>query len=173
MTAVNQSKVTSNKVDAAAAKNQLDLVLSFFPRMDAKLSVVLGLDIGMLGVLAAKVPTDVGSVPAFTWYVIAGFLVAILVSFVQLYLGSYPNVKGGEDSIIFFRCIAGKTEHKFLEAFKDLTQERLADELLGQAWRNAQILDKKITALKWAHIFTVVAVAPWAVALGRFAAGAH
>lgn len=170
MTTDVSTKGTASKVDAAAAKNQLDLVLSFFPRIDAKFSVVLGLDIGMLGVLAAKVPNPVFAVPTMTWYVIAGFVVALVFSLLQLYRGSYPNVKGGEDSVIFFRYIAKQTEHKFIESFKAMTTDQLGDELLGQAWRNARILDQKIAALKWAYIFMAVAVVPWALALARFAA---
>lgn len=39
-----------------ASKDQLNLVLSFFSRVDAKLSVVLAVDTGMLAVLAGDAP---------------------------------------------------------------------------------------------------------------------
>ncbi|MGN6236142.1 Pycsar system effector family protein [Dyella sp.] len=171
MTADNVPK-GSAKIDVTTAKSQLDLVLGFFPRIDAKFSVVLGLDLGMLGVLASKIPSSWAAVPGATWCVVAGFATALIFSLVQLYRGSYPNVKGGEGSVIFFGHIANQTEHKFIEAFKELTNERLADELLGQAWRNSKILQEKISALRWAYIFMAVAIVPWVVALARFAAAA-
>lgn len=163
----------SAKIDVTAARSQLDLVLGFFPCIDAKFSVVLGLDIGMLGVLASKVPTSWAGIPGTTWYVVGGFAAALIFSLIQLYRGSYPNVKGGEGSVIFFGHIAKQTEHKFIESFKELTNERLANELRGQAWRNAKILQEKIDALRWGCIFMAVAIVPWAVALARFAAATH
>jgi hypothetical protein len=169
MTADNSPKISA-KIDATAAKSQLDLVLGFFPRVDAKFSVVLGLDLGMLGVLASNVPSSWAAVQGATGCVVVGFAVALIFSLVQLYRGSYPNVKGGEGSVIFFGHIANQTEHKFIESFKELTNERLADELLGQAWRNSKILQEKINALRWAYIFMAVAIVPWVVVLAHFAA---
>src|SRR5437870_13905227 len=40
-----------------SARNQLDRVLGFFPRVDAKASVVLAVDTGMLAFLVAHVPS--------------------------------------------------------------------------------------------------------------------
>lgn len=168
MTADNAPKISA-KIDVATARNQLDLVLGFFPRIDAKHSVVLGLDLGMLGVLASKMASSWTAVSGVAWYAVVGFAVALIFSFFQLYRGSYPNIKGGEGSIIFFGHIAGQTEHRFIEAYKALTNERLADELLGQAWRNSKILHEKISALRWAYISMAVAVVPWALALACFA----
>ncbi len=38
------------------ARDQLNLVLGFFPRVDAKASVVLAVDTGMAGYLASRLP---------------------------------------------------------------------------------------------------------------------
>jgi hypothetical protein len=46
-------------VDDAAlkdARDQLNLILSFFPRVDTKLSTILALDTGMLAALSATLP---------------------------------------------------------------------------------------------------------------------
>ena len=40
-----------------SARDQLDRVLGFFPRVDAKASVVLAVDTGMLAFLVAHVPS--------------------------------------------------------------------------------------------------------------------
>ena len=41
----------------STAKDELDRILGFFSRVDAKASVILAVDTGMLGVLASRVPT--------------------------------------------------------------------------------------------------------------------
>jgi hypothetical protein len=41
----------------SVAKDQLNLVLSFFSRVDAKASVVLGVDTAMAGYLAVRMPS--------------------------------------------------------------------------------------------------------------------
>lgn len=47
----------------AEAWNQLNLVLSFFPRIDTKLSVVLGINLGMLAILLPMLPTPSETTP--------------------------------------------------------------------------------------------------------------
>lgn len=157
------------KGDASAAREQLNLVLGFFSRIDTKFPIVLGIDLGMLGVLGAKMPSDLYKVPTYLWCVIALFLAALIFSLIQLYRGSFPNVKGGEDSVVFFGHIAGMREQKFIEEFNALSGDKLATELLGQVWRNARILSEKIAALKLAYIAMLVSSAPWTFALAVLA----
>lgn len=49
-----------------AAWNQLNLVLGFFSRIDAKLSVVLGIDLGMLALAGNRLP----ALHAMTWWML-------------------------------------------------------------------------------------------------------
>jgi phage protein U len=35
----------------------------------------------------------------------------------MLYRGSFPNLKGGESSLVYFREIAKRREHHFIEEF--------------------------------------------------------
>lgn len=164
-----QPAVTTIKGDVKEAREQLNLILGFFPRIDAKFPIVLGLDVGMLGVLAAKVPGDLTTVNPVAWWLAGAFCVALVFSLVQLFRGSFPNVKGGQESIVFFGHISKMREQKFIDDFGAMTPETLATELLGQAWRNAAILSDKISALRWSYLFMVVAAIPWALSLAELA----
>ena len=50
-----------------SARDQLDRVLGFFPRVDAKASVILAVDTGMLAFLVAHVPSP----RLLTWWEVA------------------------------------------------------------------------------------------------------
>jgi Family of unknown function (DUF5706) len=151
-----------------ASEAQLTLVLSFFARVETKLSFVFAIDTGMLAVLAADAP------PMKTlslWATGAAGLAVLFIglSIVFLYRGAFPNLKGGEASLVYFREIARRTEHQFIAQFKKQTQEQRTDDLLGQAWRNSEILKMKFEALKVAFTLLAISVAPWSIALALFA----
>ena len=150
------------------ARKQLDLILSFFARVDTKLSVVLGLDLGMLGLLLSNVPDDLARIPSWVWISALFFAAAMILSLIFLYSGSFPNVNGGDQSPVFFRAISKKKVDAFVREYKALTEESLTDDLLHQAWRNAVILDKKFSHLKSAYIATVFGVVPWSISLLEF-----
>jgi hypothetical protein len=153
----------------AASKDQLNLVLSFFSRVESKLSVVLAVDTGMLAVLGADAPPlKILSLPMAIFAVATVLLLAASVCF--LYRGAFPALKGGHGSLVYFREIANRTEHKFIEEFKHQTDEQYANDLLGQTWRNAEILKIKFDSLKAAFALLALALIPWVVSLALFAA---
>lgn len=153
----------------SASKDQLNLVLSFFSRVDSKLSVVLAMDTGMLAVLGAYAP-PLKSLSS-PMLIVAGSAVALLgVSIVFLYRGAFPSLKGGNSSLVYFREIAKRTEQEFIEQFKDQNDEQHVNDLLAQVWRNSEILKAKFDALKAAFTFLALAFIPWVAALALFAA---
>lgn len=152
----------------SASKEQLNLVLSFFSRVDAKLSVVLAVDTGMLAVLG----TDSPPLKAYSWPMFGSVAITVILlalSVVFLYRGAFPTLKGGQASLIYFREIAKRTEYKFIEEFKAQTDEQCVNDVLGQAWRNAEILAIKFDSLKIAFTLLALAIIPWIVSLTFFA----
>jgi pycsar effector protein len=150
-----------------SARDQLNRVLGFFPRVDAKASVVFAVNTGMLAFLAAKVPP----LDLLNWWEIAIPALAIVllsVSLWQLYKGAFPKLEGGNMSLVYFREIAGRTEAKFIEEFKKQSESDLINDLLGQAWRNSVILREKFDHLKMAFVFLALAIPPWVVSLVMF-----
>jgi pycsar effector protein len=151
-----------------ASREQLNLILSFFVRVEAKSSVLLAIDTSMLGFLAAKAPRwqDVSA-----WMAVAAVLTLLLLgaSIVTLYRGAFPQLSGGHGSLIYFREIANRTEHRFVEEFKTQSDEHYANDLLGQVWRNSEILRAKFDCLKYAFTFMALGILPWLVTVILFA----
>src|SRR5712664_3401644 len=89
---------------AESATRELELVLSFFPRVDTSLSLVVGIEIGMLAFLASKAPPVTGP----TLPVVLTLASAILIgaSIRVIYLGLFPRLEGGGSSLVYFRAIA-------------------------------------------------------------------
>lgn len=157
---------TSKRVDRA--NDQLNRVLGFFSRLDAKHSVVLAVDTGMLAFLVARAP----QLTSFTWpLAIAPSLTVLLiaVSFGFLYAGTSPALDGGQQSLVYFGEIAQRTESKYIDAFAKVSEEEYLKDLLGQVWRNSEILTQKFGHLKKALLFLVLAIVPWLVSLVLFA----
>lgn len=144
----------------------LDLVLSFFSRVDSRASVVLGINTGMLALLAGKLPTP----EQFDWKMsIAIVAVLCLVrSYWCLFKTSFPDLKGPTQSLIYFREIAKRPESQFVEEFSEQTPDEYYKDMLGQVWRNSQIISKKFDALRSAFIWMLLAVVPWVIAVGIF-----
>lgn len=150
------------------ARNQLDLVLSFFSRVDAKLSTVLAINTGMLGALGAMVPP----IQTASWpMAIAPALTAILLglSYFFLYRGGFPVTKGGYASLIYFKNIAERNEASFITAYTNLSTEELRSDILAQVWRNSEILSAKFKCLRSAFVAMALGVLPWMISLCVFA----
>jgi Family of unknown function (DUF5706) len=150
-----------------ASREELNLVLAFFPRVESKSSVLLAIDTSMLGFLAAKAP------PIGEWSlpmdISAGVSFALLAwSIAMLYHGAFPRLEGGQGSLIYFREIAGRTEHRFVEEFRGQSDEQYTNDLLGQTWRNSQILTTKYDCLKQAFTSMALSILPWLVAIALF-----
>ena len=149
----------ANEVDSDVTK-QLDRVLGFFARVESKASFIFALDTGMLALAALNLSsTDLGY-----WYVdvlAALTLASIVGSLLFLYRCSFPQLKGGTNSLIYFREIAKLTEADFIEKFRSRSEDSHTRDMLGQVWRNAEILKIKFDCLKVAFILTAVALIPW------------
>jgi hypothetical protein len=150
------------------ASKQLDLVLSFFVRVDGRLSVLLGVNVGMLGVLAVNAP------PVREWrghhFLLAIPVLLIGASLFQVHHAYFPQLEGGNGSLIYFREIAKRTETQYAEQFRAASDDAFLKDLLSQIWRNSQILNKKFERLRVAFDLVAWALVPWLVALVMLAA---
>jgi len=156
-------------IDPAAAKAQLDLVLSFFARVEGKLSVVLAIDLGMLSLAFTKaLPfTAVHLVPAIA---LAVFLFCQACALRALYRGSFPSLDGGHSSLVYFREVSKLRESDYKDRFAKLRAPELACDHLEQAWRNSRILTMKFDQLQLAYQWTAISIVPWVIALVLLAA---
>jgi hypothetical protein len=155
--------------DLKDSREQLALILSFFPRVDAKLSTILAIDTGMLAALSASFPP----IDNFRWWLAIAPGVTILLlafSYRCLYRGGFPDVRGGHDSFVYFAAIAKRTEVRFIDGYIAQNHENLRCDVLGQVWRNSEILVDKYKSLKTSFLLMASAVPPWALSLALLAA---
>ena len=148
----------------ANAETSLDRILKFFPRVDSKASFIAALDTAMLGLIAANVSfADVLNwciiVPAFSSSAL------LVISLCFIYRCQYPNLQGGTSSLVYFQEIATRTEATFIKEFLKTTEDDYARDILGQVWRNSEILKQKFAALKVSFIATGLAILPWVIIL--------
>lgn len=144
----------------------LDRILSFFPRVDSKAPIILGADIGMLALLALNLPAK----DAIDWYMTFAVIPIILlsVSLWHLYRSQFPDLDGGHDSLVYFSEIAKRTEANYIDLFLKQSNESHARDLIGQVWRNSQILHEKYNSIKNSLIFLGWAIPAWLISLGMF-----
>lgn len=147
-----------------AAWNQLNLVLSFFPRIDAKLSVALGINLSMLALAGSRMPT-LNTMTGWMLLTASIFATVIAASFYHVWKGSFPDLNGGTNSIVYFKSIARMSESAFRQAYNATDPLELTNDVLNQVWRNSQILDCKFSSLRKAFVATIFAAIPWVVLL--------
>jgi hypothetical protein len=163
----SDSTSRSTQDERKEARDQLTLVLSFFPRVDAKASAILAINTAMLAVLASNGPPL--ATMSVASYILAGVTGAMIAaSFWFLYRVAFPVLHGGHQSLIYFREIAKRTESAFISEFLEQDGSARLKDLLGQVWRNSEILNLKFHSLRWAFILMALAIIPWATAVSLF-----
>lgn len=63
--------------------------------------------------------------------------------------------------MLYFREIAQRTEAKFIDEWLQFMDEEYLKDLLGQVWRNSEILKQKFDHIRWAFNLLALAVVPW------------
>lgn len=150
-------------------RDQLNRLLCFFPRVNAKISVLLSVAIAMLALLASMAPLKElqwNSRPALIAFVA---LALIALSLFLLYQASFPRLAGGRRSLLYFREIAKRKETAFIADFNEQSEESYLKDLLAQVWRNSEILKQKYDYIKYSFTVLLCAFPPWLLALSMFA----
>ena len=147
-------------VDSEVAAKHLDRILGFFSRVEAKASFLFAIDSALLGVIAINVQRN----DFVVWYYLVTLAIAavlICASLYFVYRCVFPSLKGGHASLIYFREIAKLREADYITKLKGVSEIELLDDMLGQVWRNSEILGKKFDHVKTAFILTSLALIPW------------
>jgi hypothetical protein len=145
----------------------LTAILGQLARVDSQAAVLLGAIVAMLAVLGANAPplsmmdrsAIFGLVP----------LLLLLASLQELYGGAFPRLEGGQQSLVYFKEIAARTESRFIAEFRSVNADWYLDDLLGQVWRNSEILALKFQHLRMAFQLLAWALVPWLATLLLFA----
>ena len=150
--------------DIDIIQRQLDRVLAFFPRVEARINALFGantliLAIGALNVSAPDLKLLFVTLPAIL--AIAG----LLASYVFLYRANFPDVKGGQGSLVHFAEIEKRSEEDYHSELLACSDERFREDLVGQIWRNSQILCSKYVFVRKAIIATTLSLLPFLIFL--------
>ncbi len=148
----------------ANAINQFNVVLQFFPRADAKMSTLLGINIGMLAFLGTNVPPFQQWTLAL-WIACPLALVLMGISLLYVYKSSYPAIIADKRSLIFFNDIAAYGEDDFIAKFRQEFLKDYTDDMLRQIWCNSEILRERFHHLQQGYKALALAVAPWLLTL--------
>lgn len=150
--------------DLAAVEAQLTRILEFFPRVDTKVAGLFTVDAAILTVSAINV--EAGDLRH--WYVaIPGLLVALglIGSFTFLYQCNFPQLEGGQGSLVYFAEIKKRTEATYISEIEAVSEAAYRRDLLGQIWRNSVILCDKYIAIARAIRCTLGTLLPFCVFL--------
>lgn len=135
-------------------------MLGFFPRVDTKLSVVLGINLGLLAMLATRIPRAEAITPLIAVLGIS-FFAPLTTSFWHLWWGYFPELRGGTGSLVYFGAISKMSESEFRRACAQRNLEDFEGDILGQCWRNSKILDAKFCSLRCTYLATLITLGPW------------
>lgn len=154
--------------ELATIEAQLDRILGFFPRIEARINGLFGVNTLILAVGALNISVE----DLKLWYVTVPGTIAVLalaMSYVFLFRANFPDVRGGAGSLIFFAEIQKRTETGYLDEILACTEENLRKDMVGQIWRNSQILCDKYINTRRAIISTTVALLPYFIFLAATA----
>lgn len=149
----------------AEANAQLDRLLGFFPRIDGKASTFFAMNATVLGIATLNLrPEDLQQ-----WYIVVPAFLGLLLTIASLgyiYLCMLPHLDGGQRSLIYFREIASVTEANYVAEYKGRSATEHLNDLLGQIWRNSEILKLKFSAVNRAFQLMLFSLIPWVIFLG-------
>lgn len=150
--------------DLIMIEAQLSRVLNFFPRVDSKVAGLFTVNAAILTVSALNV--QAGDLKL--WFIaIPGvlLLLGLIASYTFLYRCNFPDLKGGQGSLVFFSEIQKRTESKFIEEYEAVSDADYRADMLGQIWRNSNILNEKYRAIAIAIRLTLATLLPFAIFL--------
>ncbi|WP_188063715.1 Pycsar system effector family protein [Sphingobium sp. KCTC 72723] len=146
------------------AERHLALIQSFIPRLDTRVSALFAISCAEIAVAALNLSAG----DFQRWYIatpLAILLVAMGVTFFNLYRCAYPHLEGGSASLIYFGEIAKRREADFIRQYKAASVLDLLDDISGQIWRNSEIVACKYRYLKNATQYATASLLPWAIVL--------
>lgn len=140
---------------------------------DAKAAPVLGLQIALLGTLAARFeklwniisrsPWDTEGTVLTALTVLYGvFVIAVVTLAARVYVPTNPRTN---ESLIYFEDISHMDYEEFEAQAKEMTPDLIECQLLDQIYRVSQIVSTKMYRVRWAFILTAPSSTLWLVLL--------
>jgi len=146
-------------VPAVRQKFHLSACADFRDQL-SKASFIFAADTTMLALVALNLRYEDFS----HWQIAVPAVVAVIAigaSVVFVYRCSFPSLSGGNDSLVYFTEIAKRREGDYVEQFVKIDEKTLTRDVLGQVWRNSEILKLKFSAIKLSFVLTALSLIPF------------
>jgi hypothetical protein len=138
----------------------LTQVLGFFPRVDTKAGGLFAFNAAMITITALNVKAG----DLERWYIgvpAVLMVVGLLASYFFLYRCNFPDLRGGQGSLIYFSEVQRRAEADFINDYEAATDDAYRRDLLGQVWRNSEILCAKYKDVAVALRCTLTTLVPF------------
>ena len=151
----------------------LERAIRFVRTTDAKAAPAIGLQIALVGTLAARSDKLWAVVGDFSWHsadsILVGlialygiFVVAVVTIAVRVYMPMHP---GTGKSLIYFEDISSMEYEEFELQSREVTLDQIERQLLDQVYRVSQIASTKMRRVWWAFLLTAPTSVLWLVIL--------
>ncbi|UUO22414.1 hypothetical protein FGD67_03710 [Colwellia sp. M166] len=146
------------------AEKILQLQLDWVKTADAKVPALFAINISMLGVLSALAKA------ATSWSLVSGIFVVICASLLIYSIGNmaftmFPSLLGPNTSNLYFGGIAKQSNEDFHEKIKQLSDDEYLDDLINQAYRNAEIAKSKYGYIKKSSVYLLLSFPIWLLSI--------
>lgn len=142
----------------------LKLQLEWVKTADSKVPPLFAINLAMLGLLAPLLKILLAwTIAAAIFSTIAVILLSL--SMIFLALAIFPRLDGPKDSNVFFAGIAKQSEEKYKLNTLTTDEKEYENDILSQAYRNAEIANSKYFNLKLSFLFTFASILPWLAAV--------
>jgi hypothetical protein len=150
----------------AHARWVLERHLHWIAAAEVKVGVLIAIDTGLLGALAAALNGNRALGHIFLGQVCSLFAALLLGAAIACAaMTVLPRVEGPRSSMIFFGRIAAKPKEEFAQEFTDATPADFLADCLGQIHRNAEIACEKFKWVRKGMWCSFLAVPLWATAI--------
>lgn len=150
----------------AAAQWVFERHLAWIAAAEVKVGVVIAIDTGLLGGLAAAFSaSDIGARIAWTYLFTLSAVCTTLVGLFCAAMAVLPRTNGPTGSLLFFGQVAAQGSHSYSKRFRDATDEELLDDWTAQIHRNAEIARDKYVWVRKSMWWSFVAAIPWVLAI--------
>ena len=141
-------------------ERQFDRVQALFPRIDSKINAIFAIVSGQIALASLAISGEEWRhldilIPA------ALFIVAIGLTLYDLYRCTFPHVKRGGRSLVYFEEYASVSEPEAVRAVSATDLEEFRRDLVIQTWRTSKIAAQKFYYLKRASFSALLSLVPW------------
>jgi hypothetical protein len=147
------------------AESHLASIQAYYPRVDTRVASIFAISSAQLAIAALNI-SKLALESRFVLFFAIITVVASFVIHVGLYICTFPKMKGGSITTMFFGHIADMGEAEFSHRYRSLSVEEIHSDISRQIWRSSKILSAKYYWLRVSSIALGIATVFWLLLLG-------